>query len=156
MEFGPSTIRPYNFASNANREATDSRLSTWWNNQLTGDLDFQRQLDLMQIEHSFSAEEAKKNRDYQTEMSNTAYQRAVEDLRKAGLNPYLAYQQGGASSPAGSFATTGSRSSHSTGGQFMNSATQFVNTVMNNATKLITNEKSNNNATLNTVLKLLF
>ena len=38
-------------------------------------------------------------------MSNTSYQRAVEDMRKAGLNPILAYANGGASTPGGSGAT---------------------------------------------------
>jgi len=42
----------------------------------------------------------KENRDWSEKMSNSAYQRAMDDMRKAGLNPMLAYQQGGASTPS--------------------------------------------------------
>lgn len=51
-----------------------------------------------------SAREAQKSRDWQTDMSNSAYQRATQDMRAAGLNPMLAYKQGGASTPSGATA----------------------------------------------------
>lgn len=42
---------------------------------------------------------------FQERMSNSAYQRAMDDMGKAGLNPMLAFSQGGASSPTGAAAT---------------------------------------------------
>jgi hypothetical protein len=46
-------------------------------------------------------QEAQRNRDWQEQMSNTAYSRAMVDMKQAGLNPILAYNQGGASTPGG-------------------------------------------------------
>lgn len=49
-------------------------------------------------------QEASTNREFQQRMSNTAYQRAANDLQKAGLNRILAVKQGGATSPSGAVA----------------------------------------------------
>mgnify|MGYP007088342042 CR=1 FL=1 len=59
---------------------------------------------------SYNSAEAATNRAWQERMSNTAYQRATEDMRKAGINPILAAQQGGASTPGGAQGTIGQSS----------------------------------------------
>jgi len=52
-----------------------------------------------------NAQQAAKQMDFQERMSNTSYQRAVADMQAAGLNPMLAYSQGGAGTPGGAMAT---------------------------------------------------
>lgn len=41
---------------------------------------------------------------FQERMRDTAYQATMKDMKKAGLNPILAYQRGPTSSPTGAFA----------------------------------------------------
>lgn len=47
------------------------------------------------------AMQANKQMRFQRDMSNTSYQRAMDDMRAAGINPALAISQGGASTPGG-------------------------------------------------------
>lgn len=75
---------------------------------------------------TFGADQAQKQMDFQRElvgnqmsfqerMANTTYQRAIQDMKAAGLNPMLAYSQGGAPAPSGA-AAGGSSASGSTAG----------------------------------------
>lgn len=63
-----------------------------------------------QIARDFNASEAQKQRDFEERMSSSAYERAVSDMRNAGLNPYLVYSNGGSSTPSGGTASSSAAS----------------------------------------------
>lgn len=54
---------------------------------------------------AFNSAEAAKSRDWQANMRATQYRTAVYDMQQAGLNPMLAYHQGGAGTPPGASAS---------------------------------------------------
>lgn len=79
----------------------------------------------------FSAVEAQKQRDFEERMSSTAYQRAVADMEKAGINPAMAFSNGGpgASTPTGSAAKSGSSLGTNMSGTMANSINSVANLV---------------------------
>lgn len=76
-----------------------------WGSIISGGLGFLGQ----QGANATNMDIANNQMNFQRQMSNTSYQRAVEDMKAAGLSPMLAYSQGGASTPSGATTTVQSK-----------------------------------------------
>lgn len=101
---------------------------------------------------AFNKSEAQINRDFQERMANTSYQRAIKDMQAAGLNPMLAFEQGGAAAPQGSTASSSSKASdanaagNTSGAGFLKFLAAIVGSVISSSnTAMIANTKTAGN-----------
>ena len=92
LDFAKKIIQNQSGRGNAN-----ASLWSGFNNLFTGNLDYQRQLEMLEKQQSFNAVEAQKTREWNERLANTAYQRQSEDLKSAGFNPALMLSGSGAS-----------------------------------------------------------
>lgn len=82
--------------------------------------------------NAFNKTEAEITRDWQEDLSNSAYQRSMLDMKSAGLNPILAYQQGGANTPSAATASGVSASAQNSMSAFSDIGDK-ANTLLNSA-----------------------
>lgn len=96
-----------------------------WNKKLAN-VDYQNAMKQLQAEQEFnaaqaglarefSASEASKQRDFEERMSSTAYQRAITDMKAAGINPASIGGGSAASTPQGATANASSASAGAPG-----------------------------------------
>lgn len=92
---------------------------------------------------------SQKQNEFQERLSNTAYQRAMADMKTAGLNPMLAFSQGGASVPTGSVPSLTSPRPGDVGAGLMSSAKSIASLSANLANTSADTDLKSTSANLN-------
>lgn len=111
----------------------------WTRSEVSANNAWLRDMVMNQYTNDFNSLEAQKQRAWSERMTRSQYQMAVDDMKKAGLNPILAYSQGGSGIPTGSAATAFvSRSNPANRGPGVRANTSdFIKSVLGVVTSLV-------------------
>lgn len=121
-----------------NSNSPDATTDVTGYDQALWDLD--KTKELLAEQRAYNSAEAEKNRQWQERMSNSAYQRAVEDLKAAGLNKWLAVTGGNgasASTPSGSSASSQAGDASTPNPQLAKAMLQFGQSIIGSILKLV-------------------
>lgn len=99
-----------------------------------------------------NAEQAALQREWQEKMDNTKYQRAVTDMEKAGINPAMAFSNGG---PSISTPSGGTGTSSPTIGNGIGQISSLINSAANMAQVMNYDKSKKNNMSVGDTVNLI-
>lgn len=111
----------------------NQKIEDWFNNAITGDRDFNRQLALQQMQQDFNSAEAALAHKRQVNIAQNSTLWQAEQLKQIGINPAWAIAGGGGATPAITTAPTAtSQAGNATpsGQQATQALTTFVQLVV--------------------------
>ncbi|UDN67677.1 DNA pilot protein [robinz microvirus RP_93] len=123
------------FSSNTARDNTNANIAMQAQTNQLSAAESQRNRE-------FQSSELVKQRDYESLMSNSAYQRSSADMQAAGLNPSMMFGSGGPASTPSTGSASGSQASFGTARSENRSALQDLGHAVNNGVSNAINVKT--------------